>query len=561
MFGFHRQICRRTTTAASSKFTATTSTIISSSSSSNTNFLVSTTTTSSLPLSSSSLLVSSRRFQATTTTAAVNPARIEKSAVWNLWNEGNLFSMSVPELEAFLKNNGVEIAAGQKKAALVRKTEEFMAKENPIGVVNAAAKEETVQSISEKQTERLSSNSIYRSTVVDLYDEADVYADWTSNIDEKKHDDFISFPTHTHKNQALTEGEIRGKSYLNTKAYQLLHQECTSDLGLAKSNVSKLPGCGHLADKAATLSIVAVKPDDANKVRFRRGFHWAVTNMWSAAIDAEVNIGAGKALYWKRAAKQQRPVLPLWTCQQHVHDAHPYSWYAVAHETSIAAMEALANKQGMTLTSDNEVSYKVFIKRTRDILDLDLNSQLQPTLVNRPWERYLVTHYVREKMPDLRFLVRGRHSMKKRVTDQYLEASILTANGNTVQSVLQPELGDVVYVGHRSIRRWTTKMANNGIRLSLVETRRTPLVTTRTGDEGERIEYEWIANVPQQSENVDIPLLAEELWDKGQELAIALENSMQELHAFTMSSAAAFVRSPRRGGGFGHNNVSEAPQA
>lgn len=463
--------------------------------------------------------------------------------------------MSVPELEAFLKKNAIEVAAGQKKAALVRKTEEFMAKENPIGIVNQAASPDTVQSVSAFHSERQAAGAagasvvpnVYRSTVVDLYDEADVYADWTSNIDEKKHDDFISFPTHQ-SNLQQKEVDPKGHVYLDTKAYQLLHQESTSDVGLAKLNVSRLPGCSHLTNKDTTLSIVPVKPDAANKVRFRRGFHWAVTNMWSAALDAEVNIGAGKVLYWKRAAKQQRPVLPLWTCQQHVHDTHPYSWYAVAHETSVADMEGLATKQGMTLTSDNEVSYKVHIKRTRDILDVDLNAQLQPTLVNRPWERFLVTHYVREKMPDLRFLVRGRQSMKKRVSDQYLEASVLTANGNTVQSVLQPELGDVIYVGHRAIRRWTTKMATNGVRLSLVETRRTPLVTTRPGDEGERIEYELVANIPQQSENVDIPLLAEELWDRGQELAVALENSMQELHAFTMSSAAAFIRptTPRR---------------
>lgn len=457
--------------------------------------------------------------------------------------------MSVPELEAFLKNNGIEVAAGQKKAALVRKTEEFMAKENPIGIVNQAAAADTVQSVSAGQTERVATQAgganaapnVYRSTVVDLYDEADVYADWTSNVDEKKHDDFISFPTYQGNSLDVKDVDPKGHVYLATKGYQLLHQESTSDLGLAKVNVSGLPGCSHLNNKDTTLSIVPIKPDDANKVRFRRGFHWAVTNLWSAALDAEVNIGAGKVLYWKRAAKQQRPVLPLWTCQQHVHDSHPYSWYAVAHETSVADMDALAAKQGMTLTSDNEVSYKAYIKRTRDILDVDLNAQLQPTLVNRPWERFLMTHYVREKMPDLRFLVRGRQSMKKRVSDQYLEASVLTANGNTVQSVLQPELGDIIYVAHRAMRRWTTKMSS-GVRLSLVETRRTPLVTTRPGDEGERIEYELVANMPQQSEGVDIPLLAEELWDRGQELALALEGSMQELHAFTMNSAAAFIR-------------------
>ena len=470
---------------------------------------------------------------------AVNPARITKAAVWGLWNEGNLFSMTVPELEAFLQASGIEFAAGQKKAALVRKAEEFMAKENPVGIVNAAAAVDTVATVAASHTER-QAGAEYRSAVADLYDEADVYAVWTNSIDERKHDDFISFPSQEHKKQEL---DPKGHSYLDTKAYQLLHQECTSDLGLAKVNVSGLPGCSGLnnaAAAAATLSVVSLPSDAANKLRFRRGFHWAVTNMWSASIDAEVNIGAGKVLYWKSAAKQQRPVLPLWTCQQFVHDTHPYSWYAVAHETSVPDLEALTSKLGMTMTSENEVSYKVYVKRSRDVLDIDLNASLQPTLVNRPWERFLVTHYVRQQMPDLRFLVRGRHQMKKRIADQYLEASILTANGSTVQSVLQPELGDVIYVGHRAIRRWTTKMAN-GVRIQLVETRRTPLVTTRPGDEGERIEYEMIANVPQQSENVDIPALAEELWERGGELATTMEKSLQELHAFTMSSAAAFI--------------------
>lgn len=474
--------------------------------------------------------------------------------------------MTVPELEAFLTTQAsVEVAPGQKKAALVRKTEEYMAKENPIGIVNANVAAETVASVSQSQTTRHAltpaahtavsggkGGTEYRTAVADLYDEADVYADWSSNVDEKKHDDFISFPSAEHAS-AKAEVDTKGHTYLDPKGYQLLHQECTADVGLARVNISNLPGCSQLGkdNNNLLLSVVQLQPDQANRVRFRRGFHWAVSSMWSAAIDAEVNIGAGKALYWRGAAKQRRPVLPMWTCQQHLHDTHPYTWYAVAHETSIADMEKLAiEKMGMTLTSDGEVSYKVYVKRSRDILDIDLNTQLHPTLVNRPWDRYLVSHYVRKQMPDLRFLVRGRHPIKRRISEQYLEAALLTAQGATVQSVLQPELGDVIYVGHRAIRRWTTKMkaggSGDGVRLSLVETRRTPLVTTRPGDEGERIEYELVANIPQMSEQLDIPALAEELWDKGQELAVALENSMQELHAFTMSSAAAFVRAPRR---------------
>jgi hypothetical protein len=74
------------------------------------------------------------------------------------------------------------------------------------------------------------------------------------------------------------------------------------------------------------------------------------------------------------------------------------------------------------------------------------------------------------------------------------------------------------------------------VRLQLVETRRTPLICTRAGDEGERLEYELVANIPQQVERVDLSALCDDLWTKGMEFATALEDGMVELGANTMDA-------------------------
>jgi len=252
-------------------------------------------------------------------------------------------------------------------------------------------------------------------------------------------------------------------------------------------------------------------------------------------LDGEINIGAGKALYFRAVAKHNRYVLPTWTCQEHLERAHPYSWFAIAHESNKQPIEELAASMGMELTQDETTSYKVMVRRPKDFLDVELNSQLQVTLVQKPWDRILCTHFLRNKMPDLRFLIRARRPIKKRVADAYLDTPILKLTSDSVMSVLSPELGDVGYCAERAIRKWS-KTLDSGVRLQLVETRRTPLICTRAGDEGERLEYELVANVPQQVERAALGALCDDLWNKRMEFAAALEEGMQELGANTMDN-------------------------
>uniref|UniRef100_A0A7S1WAX2 RESC1/2 CYTH-like domain-containing protein n=1 Tax=Neobodo designis TaxID=312471 RepID=A0A7S1WAX2_NEODS len=139
----------------------------------------------------------------------------------------------------------------------------------------------------------------------------------------------------------------------------------------------------------------------------------------------------------------------------------------------------------------------------------------------------------------MRHLIRARRAIKKKVTETYLDARYIQLSNETAQSVLSPELGEVTYCCERVKRKWTTQL-DSGVNLAIVETRRTPLIVNKEGDDGERLEYELIANIPQQVERVDLHALADDLWGRGIQMASLLEEGMGELQAHTMSSSAAF---------------------
>lgn len=469
----------------------------------------------------------SRRYQSAAAAAAPlkDFSHITHDFVWGLWNEGNLFSLSAPELIFFLQQKQLNAAAGSaggtwtidpqaKKSTLVRQVEELLsADQASLSVPQESAN--VVMSGYDRVEETL--------------DEADEYGDWGAEpgFEERRHIDYMEFSP-----------QMMGERYdpLAPRAYQLLHSKLSADVGLTAVNPSKLPGQSQ-STHAYLVSKVDV--DRANEQHFRRGLEWCMANLWNTNMSGELNIGAGRILFFRHVAKQNRNTLPLWTLQKHVYAQHPYVWFAIASASNTEAAEKLAERLGMKLVQDATVSYRVAVRRAGEPLDLDLNAQLQCVRVNRPWDRFLVSHCVRSQMPDLRFLVRARHPIKKRVADSYLEADILRSTRDSVQSVMTPELGDVHYCCERVIRKWAMR-TQVGVTLQLVETRRTPLIISRPGDEGERLEYEFIVVLPQKAERVDIAAMSAELWRYGTLLATELESGMEELLSHTMTSVAAF---------------------
>jgi hypothetical protein len=456
-------------------------------------------------------------------------SHITHELVWGLWNEGNLFSLSAPELIFFLQQQQLNSSTGgsggstvatwtidpqAKKSTLVRQVEELLSAEQ----ASLTMPQETsgvVMSGYDRVEETL--------------DEADEYGDWGAEpgFEERRHIDYMEFSP-----------RMMGESYdpLSPRAYQLLHSDLSADVGLTAINPSKLPGQSS-ATKAYIVSKVDV--NKANEQHFRRGLEWCVANLWNTNMSGELNIGAGRVLFYRGIAKQNRNTLPLWTLQKHLYAHHPYFWFAIASAANATAMEKLASQLGMKLVQEATTSYKTSIRRAGELLDAELNAQLQCVKLSRPWDRFLVSHYVRAQMPDLRFVVRARHPIKKRIADAYLEADILRSTRDSVQSVLSPELGEVNYCCERVIRKWAMR-TQVGFTLQLVETRRTPLIITRAGDEGERLEYEWIVVLPQKAERVDIAAMSAELWRYGNLLAMELETGMEEFLSHTMTSVAAF---------------------
>ncbi|KAG5495250.1 hypothetical protein JKF63_02305 [Porcisia hertigi] len=467
-------------------------------------------------------LVHKRRWQSSSAPSK-DFTHITHDLVWGLWNEGNLFSLSAPELMYYLQQHQQRVGGGSafvidpqaKKSTLVRQVEEVLSAEQ----ADIAVPQDVGTTVTMTGSDR----------VEETLDEADEYGDWGAEpgFEERRHIDYMEF-------NPLRMGERY--EVLVPRAYQLLHSDLSADVGLTAVNPSKLPG--QSKNKLAYL-VSKVNVDKANEQHFCRGLEWCLANLWNTNMSGELNIGAGRAIFYRSIAKQNRNTLPLWTLQRHLYAYHPYVWFAIASASNVEAMEKLAERLGMKLVQDATTSYKIGIRRAGDLLDGELNAELRCTKLNRPWDRFLVTHYVRSQMPDLRFVVRARHPIKKRIVDAYLEADILRSTRDSVQSVLSPELGDVCYCCERVIRKWAMR-TQTGVTLQLVETRRTPLIITKAGDEGERLEYEWIVVLPQKAERIDIAALSTELWDYGNLLAKELEPGMEEFLSHTMTAAASY---------------------
>jgi len=84
-----------------------------------------------LPLRRYSPVAHARRPQSSfsgpsVTVGTSQPQRLTYEHVWGLWNEGNLFSMPVAQMQDFLREAGVPTDPGAKKAVLVRRLEEYL---------------------------------------------------------------------------------------------------------------------------------------------------------------------------------------------------------------------------------------------------------------------------------------------------------------------------------------------------------------------------------------------------------------------------------------------------
>lgn len=508
-------------------------------------------------------------------------AHITKNLVWGLWNEGNLFSLSLLELQFFLEEHlfaGAPEKKAQidfhKKSVLVRQVEELLSAEQtqlqqgPPATAGTTASGESMYGAGAAAAVRITDYD----RVDEGLDEADEYGDWGVEPGFDKGTAASGTgrdgkgPRRSNVDFLEISPTRMGERYdvLAPRSYQLLHSDITSDLVLQEhKGASKLPGQSRRAAPAFTVKRAAV--DDANRSRFKKAFEWSLLNIWNLSLTtSELNINAGRALFYADIAKQNKTILPVFALQRHIYAQHPYVFFSIATESNRALLQTLATeKMGLTLTQDETTSYKVMIKRGNMVgaaigasglsdlfFDCELNENLNVIKINRPWDRLFVMHYVRSVAPDLRYVVRSRHPLKKKIADLFLGAdgggadsggnSVLKFTRDSVQSILSPELGEVFYCCERKIRKWSKTSEKTGVTISLVETKRTPLIISKIGDEGERLEYEFVVDLPHKGEKVNISELGDEIWDLGRTLATSMEEGMADLGSQAVSTSAAF---------------------
>ena len=441
--------------------------------------------------------------------AAVSPTGskgISMDTVWSLWNEGNLFSLSQDDLVTFLKAQKVEITGQEKKTELVRKVEEVMSSTQPTLV----QQEESAISLFDQDSANAGTG--------DLFEEADVYGDWgvDPSFEEKSKMDFME--------KAVDAQGGDSQNPLDVRATQLLHETQTSDVRVVPLNPSEVPAS---AAGRTFYTLEKANVAESNRERFSRACLWAVNNMWNLGQEGDINVTFGRTLLKNiiNAVLFKKTVVPLWSAQKAMMQPQVLRFVALAHENNTEDVAKFLKENGFASEKEPTTSYLVMIKRPRDPVVLELNSELQPVEVLRAWDRHLVSQFIRKKMPDVRFIVRGRSILKKRIATPYLEAEVLKFKNDTVESVLAPELGDVQYVAERVIASWVKQDVASGTTIRMIQTKRTPVLTTNTSNQGERLEYELTMSIPPK-DTANVLAMANSIYELSHIFSRSLEPGM-----------------------------------
>lgn len=429
--------------------------------------------------------VVSRRWQSSTLTDNATTTTPTHEVVWGLWNEGNLFSLTVAQMDAFLHANRVTPDESKKKAMLVRQVEELLQKQ-------------------ENQSKGLPPPSIAPPSIPNR--RVAGHGDWAPVVPVSQPETLLD----------LTQsGFYETPHAMAPKAFQLLVSEVTPDVVVSRVNTTSFPGfpanseCYTLASADAALSV---------RTRFSKAFQWCTMNMANLRLDAEFQADFGKLLVNENMIKKGRRIVSAYSFQQRIQvQPTPASqWVSAVSETSIPAMEALLADELFKPVGRKTVSYEVQIRRAKDVLAVELNHTAQQvTSIAHTWHHVQTSHlFTAAHTIDTRLLLRTRQPVRRQEVELYSKLPILTLNGDDIAATLPAEHGQVIYASENEVRRWEKTNSQSGARLTIVETRRQPLIVVRDEEEDPRVEYQLIVNIPcLPTEKIDTRLLSLELFD------------------------------------------------
>lgn len=389
-------------------------------------------------------------------------ATVTFAEVWSLWNEGNLFSLSVAQMQAFLTAEGVPPDPTLKKAGVVRRLEELLHQREKAGAPAAAGAAAGAG-------------------------EAGAYGRW----------DRAPSPPETLLDLAQS-GFYDGAVSMAPRAFQLLLEGSATDAA-----VVRLPTAGFPGFPATTECYTLVGSDGAAaaQVRFSRVLQWCYLNMSNLQMDGELTLSLGKLVLEPRVARRGETILSAYALQQRLQLTNPYLFVSAVPDRAVPAAEAFLAREGFTAAAGAaQLTYEGTVKRARDQLELvlDHTSGALVSLGNE-WVALQTSHFTRRAGPDVRLQLRSRAPPRGADLDTFRAVPVIRLEADDITDVLPPEHGQLVYLSENETRRFQKALPAAGLTVTVTEVKRQPLIILRDDEEDARVEYSVSVSIPAQA--------------------------------------------------------------
>lgn len=445
-----------------------------------------------------------------TTTVAQAPVTYER--VWALWNEGNLFSLQVAQMREFLSGVGVATDPAAKKAAVVRRLEEYLQAKDRM---NAAALGEGSSSAA------AAAGSPGRAAAQD-------YGNWaTSGASQPE--------TLLDLAQA---GFYQGSTTMVPRAFQLLTVGSSAEAVVSRVNTATFPSFPANTE-CYTLSVSDA--EGAMHARFSKVLQWCLLNMSNLRMDGELSVELGKLLLTPSAMRHNERVVSAYTLQQRLQLTKPYTFVSTVPESAIATVEKFLAEKGFDLANKNaRLTYEGTIKRANDHLQVVLDDQTKVDGVYGEWVDVQTVFCTSFEKPDLRVLLRSRAPVSAQDRETYVRTPIIELQQDDVSDVLPPEHGQLVYLCENETRHFE-RVNEKGIAVVVREIKRQPLIVLRDEEEDARVEYRISVDIPASagSHTMDVRAVGLEVLALAEELCVAVQVPFNEAYGLGGSSEAS----------------------
>lgn len=401
-------------------------------------------------------LSASRRFQSSGPTIQQQDTPVSFEQVWQLWNEGNLFSLSVKEMTTFLQKVGQQVDSGDRKANLVRRLEEYLhshdAKKSGAGGTAAAEAAQYGQ-----------------------YNKATTAPETLLDLSQS--------------------GFYEGAANMSPKAFQLLVNGSVLESVVSRLNTTSFPGFPSNTECYTLTS--SASPDVGLRSRFSKGLQWCALNMRNLQMDGELYISLGKLLLEPSAVVGGEKIVSAYTLQQRLQLHQNYNWVSAVPSSAIPIAESFLEAEGFTPVSKSapSVTYEGVIKRAADRIHVELDSTGALSEVLAEWVNLQTVHYTHMNGADVRLLLRSRPSVNKKDENALKGVKIVELTSDDVSDVLPPEHGQLVYLSENEVKRFE-RVNEKGIAITVTQINRQPLIVLHDHEEDPRVEFHLSVQVP-----------------------------------------------------------------